>query len=279
MERTQSEIELFKMLYPVTKAISYGNGCYKIIRTAERKPQTKPPIRNGVIEMTKNSLLRLMFIMQCTKVEFKTMLTLTYPSKYPLDGRIVKSDINVMAQKMRRRSWSYLWFLEFQKRGAPHMHFLIAVDSISPRMRVDVGLFWTSRIANSDWFVSKCRPEEYTKEVLKMAQVNCHEKTMELIRLPDGATRYVTKYAAKEKQKAVPKMFRNVGRFWGASRDVHPSGIEFDVTEDEIEKWLVEKGHPASSYHLVPKFIWGVETANGQEATAVDTSVPLGLTK
>lgn len=253
---------LIREIYPVTKAISYGNNCYEFIRTAKQKSPAIKPKRGYIVSMSKKSLIRLMFTMQCTDVEFGSMLTLTYPRAYPSDGNIVKRDVNLMCQRFRRKEWSYVWFLEFQARGAPHLHFLLSPDVITPKMRADVGIFWTERIAMSDWFTSQTEDEKYLAEVLKMLKFNCHENTFELLRLEDGAKRYAAKYAAKEKQKAVPEGYVSVGRFWGASRDVKPDGVEFDVTEGEVEEWLVKNRHPAEAYELVPRYIWGNWTSS-----------------
>lgn len=213
-----------------------------------------------------------MFLMQATRVEFASMLTLTYPRLYPLNGLIVKRDVAAIVQKLRRAEIKYLWFLEFQQRGAPHIHILTDQPVITPRMRVDYGLYWTARIALSDWFVSLCPVDAYDKEVMKMAKFNTHYKVWEFMHSRDGARNYVTKYAAKERQKQVPPRYSNVGRFWGSTRDFRPSGLEFDITEDDLENWLIEHGHPAKDYYLVPRYLWGiVQTGTSVKAT-VDNS-------
>lgn len=196
--------------------------------------------------------------MQCTAVEFGTMLTLTYPKMYPKSGSLVKADINVMAQKIRRKGWSYVWFLEFQTRGAPHVHFLLSPSVITPQMRVEFGFSWAERIVTSPWFGEVCPPERHTSEAIKIIKVALHDLTFTLLRLEDGAKRYASKYAAKERQKKVPAAFMDVGRFWGSSQDVAPDGLEFDVTEDDVEQWLVDNDHPASAYELVPRYVWAL---------------------
>lgn len=247
-----------RQVYPVTKGLAYGNGNYEFLREAKHKSNAYRAKRSNIVGMSKKSLIRLMFVMQCTSVELGTMLTLTYPKIFPKSGQTVKKDINVIAQKIRRLGWSYVWFLEFQERGAPHVHFLLSPDVVTPYMRADFGLFWTTRIATSDWWQRGCKEDDYVKEVLKMARVNCHDLTFLPMDKKDGAKRYATKYAAKEKQKQVPAMFESVGRFWGMSRDVSPEGIPFDVTEEEVEEWLVDHRHPATAYDLVPRYIWGL---------------------
>lgn len=268
-KRRQLEVDVIREIYPVTKAIAYKNGSYEFIRTAKVKSRAIRPERGNIMSMSKQSLIRLMFTMQCTVVDFGSMFTLTYPMYYPNNGQVVKSDINLLAQKVRRLGWSYLWFLEFQKRGAPHIHFLLEPAAVTPRMRAEFGLFWTSRIAQAQWFWEKCPPESYITEVIKMAKFNCHHSTFQVLREKDGARNYATKYAAKEKQKKVPENYKSVGRFWGASRDVKPEGLPFDVTEQEVEAWLVEHNHPATAYELVPRYIWGVGTLNREGAQPV----------
>lgn len=257
--RSQNEVNFTKNFYPVERAISYGKGNYEFRRTGRaalggRETGKKEKIK----KMTKRSLIKLMFTMQCTQVEFGSMLTLTYPKIFPNNGEIVKTDINTICQKMRRKGWSYVWFLEFQKRGAPHVHFLLSPDCITPQMRAEFGIYWTERIAMSEWYTGQCLTDDYLAEVIKMLKFNCNPETFQLLRGDDGAKRYATKYAAKEKQKKVPSTYKNVGRFWGASADVKPDGIEFDVTEDEVEMWLIENNHPACAWELVPRYIWGL---------------------
>jgi hypothetical protein len=89
-----------------------------------------------------------------------------------------------------------------------------------------------------------------------MAAFNTHPKFLELIRSENGARNYVAKYASKERQKKVPDEYRSVGRFWGASRQVKPDGVVCDITEDDVEQWLIDNNHPAGDWDLVPRYIW-----------------------
>lgn len=254
---SQLDVDIIKAVYPVTKMVIYPGGAFETVRESQIKQTIRDkPKRGKIRRMTKQSLIRLMFVMQITRIRFKAMMTLTYPKYYPRQGDIVKSDINALLQKVRRSEMLYLWFLEFQERGAPHVHLLLDCESVSPRMRVDYGLFWTERIVLSDWFNELCPPQEYDLEVRKIASFNCHHTFLEYIKSEDGARNYVAKYASKEKQKTVPEAYESVGRFWGASRQVRPEGVVCDITEDEIEEWLVDNGHPAGDWTLVPKYIW-----------------------
>jgi hypothetical protein len=205
------------------------------------------------------------------------MLTLTYPGIFPRSGDIVKGDVGYMTTWLKRNiTDDYLWFLEFQKRGAPHIHILLTNDTILPYQRAVVGLKWTERVVTSDWFLfglgaaidepigSITYAQAYGSQVYKAAAVACHPKTWELIRDDGGARRYVTKYAAKQYQKEVPEMFQDVGRFWGCSRDVKPQGITIDVTDEEVRQFLSENGHIAASWEVLPQYIFNVNSSGAE---------------
>lgn len=55
------------------------------------------------------------------------------------------------------------------------------------------------------------------------------------VRSLEGGRRYAVKYAMKMRQKVVPETYRNVGRFWGCTRDVPPKPLDVvRCTEDDI---------------------------------------------
>lgn len=223
----QERQDILRSAYPIVKMIVHEKG---IEVRREAKGQLKgiiPPSDNKIVKLSKSSLSRLAFIASVTSARFTSMLTLTY-CEIETDGKKVKGDLNLFLTKLRNhfKPVSYLWFLEFQKRGAPHFHLLtnIEIDNVS---RETIAEMWATTIATSG------------KEYLKVRNVHRHEKQMSKIKKPDGAKRYALKYALKPHQKTVPEKYRNVGRFWGNSRDVKPSeGIEVDVTESELRQWI-----------------------------------------
>ena len=171
-----------------------------------------PPQRGNITMLSKKSRQRLAFIANNTRIAFRTMVTLTYPKEYTTDGKEVKKHLNTFLVWARRYfvSPSYLWFLEFQKRGAPHIHLLIDTPLSQDKAQrlntyAEVSVKWYNTVGSGD-----------DKHLLAGTRV-------ERIRLPDGAARYCLKYAYKTKQKCVPEPYRNVGRFWGCSRDVTPA--------------------------------------------------------
>ena len=161
--------------------------------------------------LSRKSRKRLAFVANNTQVVFKTMVTLTYPKEFPTDGKQVKQHLNTFLVWCRRRfdRPSYIWFLEFQKRGAPHIHLLFDYplpDNKAGRCLLfgEVSQKWYEIVGSKDPFHLA-------------AGTRC-----ERIRKPDGAARYCLKYAYKTEQKWVPRDFQNIGRFWGCSRDVTP---------------------------------------------------------
>lgn len=125
--------------------------------------------------------------------DFRVMATLTYPEDYPTDGRSVKGHFRALVERARRvgllKTDSWVWWLEFQARGAPHFHF------------VGTGYIPKAWLAKA-W-------SEVTGGNVRVAT------RIEALRKPEAAGAYAAKYAAKQEQKEVPAEFTRVGRFWG----------------------------------------------------------------
>jgi hypothetical protein len=123
---------------------------------------------------------------------------LTYPKEFTTNGKEVKGHLHLMRQWFRDRDIESFWFLEFQKRGAPHFHGVItkAIDENELKRE------WYKIVGSHD-------PKH-----LK------HGAHIEPIRSTEGFGHYLTSYLTKEEQKFVPFEFRDVGRFWGYSRSL-----------------------------------------------------------
>ncbi len=129
------------------------------------------------------------------------MITLTYPAEYPHDGEVVKYHWKLFRQFLTRNGFDYgFWFLEFQRRGAPHFHvFLPAVKKErDERWLHTVSYRWAEIVDSSD----------FSKHVRAGTR-------FEKLRREGAVGGYVYKYALKSEQKEVPENYRNVGRFWG----------------------------------------------------------------
>lgn len=163
------------------------------------------PKRSKIVEFTMDSRRKLAFTAANTEVNFTHMVTLTYPKEFETDGKMVKVHLNRFLSWLRAKveGVEYLWFLEFQKRGAPHYHILInrAIN------KAEISIRWYKAVGSFD--------------------VNhlCAGTRIERVREEDGARRYAVKYAMKMEQKRVPAEYRNVGRFWGNSKGVKPESM------------------------------------------------------
>lgn len=190
------------------KGCNGGTGCAK---------------RDVVTEFSEDSRKRLAFVAANTSIKFRTMVTLTYPAEYPSDGKQVKAHLHTFLTWFTRKySSSYLWFLEFQKRVAPHYHLVSAYTiprgrGAEQEMYSDVAREWYAIVDSGD-------PRHLAAGT-----------RVERIRKPDGAARYAVKYALKMYQKQVPDEYQDVGRFWGNSRDVTPFPVvSAQCTADDI---------------------------------------------
>jgi len=182
-------------------------------------------VRGEIEDLSMKSRRRLALVAGNSDVVFRSFLTLTYPAEFPCDGKRVKRDLQCLMKALRRKlgKFHYLWFLEFQKRGAPHFHIFCdraLPEPLSPMTRktgrrsksVEVHWPWQNWLS-AVWYEIVGSGDE--RHIHAGA-------AWEKIEKPDGAARYVAKESYKTFQKVVPPDFRNVGRFWGTSRGVSP---------------------------------------------------------
>lgn len=166
------------------------------------------------------------------------MSTLTYPGDWLLvapTGKAVKRHMLAFYKRFGRAwgfEWLGIWKLEFQRRGAPHIHLwgpepegaagdFAALTKVRRRSAVGDGLpyrQWLSVV----WadIVSHPDPEQKRRHILAGTAVDYREG--ERMRDPRRLAVYFTKhgsYAAKEYQNQVPKEWaepgKGPGRFWG----------------------------------------------------------------
>lgn len=169
--------------------------------------------RREIFNLSADSLGRLAFIAFNTAVNFRSMMTLTYPGEFTNDGRQVKQDLNALLVWYRRNfpGGLYLWWLEFQKRGAPHLHLLSNEDLESH------GKLSTITRSNGETWLTHWATWQTLEQVWR--RFGGGMTAWEVINDAEGGKKYAAKYATKAYQKAVPPAYRNVGRFWGHSRD------------------------------------------------------------
>lgn len=206
--------------------------------------------KEQISELSEKSRKNLAFVANNTDVEFLYMVTLTYPSEYPGNGVTIKRELDAFFKRVKRQygQFSYLWFLEFQGRGAPHFHILLTIE---------IGKEFCSRA----WFeIVQSGDEKHLRAGTRV----------EKLRSSEGGKRYAVKYATKTRQKAVPQGFRDVGRFWGCSRDVKPiqQGVLLNTCKREVVEML-KKGEWAYSEN--------VENLDYLPTTLFNASVPMAI--
>lgn len=166
------------------------------------------------------------------------MTTLTYPGEWLTvapDGPTVKRHLQALWRRFERAwgfPWVGIWKLEFQRRGAPHIHLwgpepvglagsVAAAVKVRRRSSVGEGLnyrawlsvTWAAIVAHPD-------PDERRRHQLAGTAVDFAEGAR--LTDPRRLAVYFTKHggwAAKEYQNCVPVQWREAGagpgRFWG----------------------------------------------------------------
>nr|QKQ14706.1 hypothetical protein [Zygnema circumcarinatum] len=137
------------------------------------------------------------------------MITLTYPSNYPMDGRVCKSHMNRLLTHIRSdyKGLKYVWFMEFQARGAPHFHIFTTCPLPG---RTYISPLWYHIVNSGD-------PQLFTSGTQVKPLKNSKK-----------AIRYAIAYANKATQKLTPEQFNNVGRFWGSSHKLTQDILELE---------------------------------------------------
>lgn len=137
------------------------------------------------------------------------MVTLTYPGEYPTSGRVVKRHMECFRQAWFRK-WGAVpvgvWKLEFQRRGAPHLHFYVG-RPVGPvaEFRGWLSSTWYAIVASGD-----------LRHLV--AGTGLDRQFVSRAKSVRSIAWYFAKHnakSAKHFQNEVPDGFEDVGRFWG----------------------------------------------------------------
>lgn len=241
------------------------------VKTLRVLPEEVIPSRHGrsgadksggaITEFSERSRYRLLHAVKNCSADFFSMITLTYPAEFPTDGRMVKRNFNAFRKRLLRRFPGSLgvWFLEFQKRGAPHFHILVSLKlseygpiegrtrkrrkqgpkkymTVLPLEKM-ISAWWFSIVGSNDpkHLAAGCAWEE--------------------IENTDGAIRYASAHASKPHQKRVPKEFVEVGRFWGVIGKVRVPMLK-TFAADTAEVFTRVGVAAMSNKGRVKKYLW-----------------------
>lgn len=187
-------------------------------------------VRGAVTSFSPGAGRRMRSYLRSCIADYKTMVTLTYPGFFPLNGKICKEHLRRFLQELRREycrvhkhehagTHSSFWFLEFQERGAPHFHI------------------FTTWAPNKEWVADRWYYIVGSDDKRHLA---AGTRTEFLRSGRAGTISYASKYAQKAEQKEVPENFKNVGRFWGifgrrgtVSADAFVSRTESDMLKSK----------------------------------------------
>ena len=176
---------------------------------------------------------RMRMILEDTIDLWEVLAVLTYPGQFPFDGRKVKRDVHVLIMWLKRQGVSDIfWGLEFQKRGAPHINFLLS-------SRVDkekLSKKWFEIVGSGD------------------ARHLVSGTTIESIKNKERLPTYVVGYTYKRDQKDVPENFENVGRFWGCTRKSTENATYTYRYKDE--RALLEAMRPVAEFYQAKMDEW-----------------------
>lgn len=223
-EQRQQKIDLSSILTEPVRLDVYKNDVV-VVRQLQR-PMNNDGKKGGnkkkITKLSKRSLGRLAFVASNTDVQFGVMVTLTYPMEFETRGKVVKKHLQRMLKMLVRRfDCKHLWFMEFQKRGAPHFHVLLSINEYK--------LFDIRWLAKSWYKIVNSGDIKHILAGVRIAK----------IRKKDGAMRYIVSYATKPEQKIVPWFYTDCGRFFGYSKGVAPTckgSISVMSEEDMISK-------------------------------------------
>lgn len=254
------DAEIFNAVNPIVRMHVYQNGC--VVLERENQLKYKPPStpRQKVQRFSSTSRARLALVAKETSIEFLSMATLTYGVNFPHSGIVVKNHLHKMLARMATAwgKFDYLWFFEFQKRGAPHVHLLCNLEPPTTEDRVHFSRLWADDILDlRHWRYSRLKDQKVLTDREVVRWFHQRPKQWEEIRHPDGAARYCVKYACKTIQKSPPTWFYDVGRFWGHTRRV--GNINYDTVktnENDVRKWLAKKRPSLNQSDVLPKILF-----------------------
>lgn len=242
-------------------AFYYPKGSMRIVGLSASGVPPYSTERGVIKKLSSKSRQRLALFATENTIDWESMLTLTYGANYrEFYGTDVKSHL-YEALRWLKNSWggiAYLWFIEFQKRGAPHFHVLLNVtpDNID---RHFMAYQWCRLVGGGN-----------RKEMDKIFYQHCKIQCWDKIREVDGARRYVLKYASKTEQKTVPFKYQNVGRFWGCNARVKnsiPKPTYVSIDETNLRRYLSAIESPIADWQYLPTIVYPRNVKNVSRET------------
>lgn len=182
--------------------------------------------RGRIVGWSRKSRKRMMDLLAAWRTN-KSMwfVTLTYHD-YPAEPRAWKRDMDAFLKRLRRKypNVGGMWKLEFQRRGAPHFHLLLAIDT---------DYFDLMRFVTDAWADIAHKHSQYRGAYATNVRTII-------------SRRHAMHYAAKYMSKSLPERVDGegevtevrCGRFWARFGDFDASPvIEFATSASQADDW------------------------------------------
>lgn len=152
--------------------------------------------RTSVKPYSKSSIRKFVFFFRNIE-PLRCWLTLTYPVEFPHQAAVIRDHRKKICRWLTAHGISYVWVIEFQKRGAPHFHLVLNSQP--------------DRDALVSYWGSLASPSKSSKadKCVYLAPARSWDLTV----------RYFTKF--KPRQRSVPALIEGeLGRWWGHTKDI-----------------------------------------------------------
>jgi hypothetical protein len=173
----------------------------------------------GMSKRSRKRLIKKTILLEIKGYKPSHMLTVTLPKERwenLNDSKVIywKRAKRKFLKRVREKfsssfsKWGVLWFMEFQRRGAPHLHFLMDLGKLNDSS----WRYWL------DWFVG-CWRKAIDYEDMK-------SNAVEFKNMKKNDFRYCRNYASKMEQKNAP-FVDNWGKWWSCMG-------EWNSVKDEV---------------------------------------------
>jgi len=218
------------------------------IKIRTPKGEKKAPSKRGTIsQFSRDAARRLGWAY--SQGPWVGMITLTYPGAEPVTHEEFANHRNAVLESLKRRGIKYLWVLEWQGRGVPHLHIWVSQNLTDRTCQTkNVRRNLSNRICQTEYVRRKLtdgncpewmRVAAHWLNVIgeadneKAVAVALHPKTYLDWEIRVG-NNYASKYADKREQKGLPNGIKSYGKWWGVSRDTICPAYETEVEEETV---------------------------------------------
>jgi len=218
------------------------------LKVRAEKGQNKKPAKRGIVsDFSRSASRRLGWAY--SQGPWVGMLTLTYPKAEPVTYEQFAHDRHLLLLGLKKQGVRYLWVLEWQRRGVPHLHIWVDrdletefVETKSVRRNLSDGICQTESVRRK--LSDKICPawQRVMTHWLKIIGENDNPSAVAVALHPMTwcpwevrvGNNYAAKYADKREQKGLPVGIEHFGRWWGVSRDTICPAYETEVDEETV---------------------------------------------